>query len=159
MPNRNRKYTDDEFIEAVKASRSWNQVFKKLGLKVGGGQYPLFKKRAKELGVDYSHMKGQGWADSKTMDKIRVKTPIKNILVENYEGGITTNHLKKRLWKEGLLDKKCYNCGITEWLGKPAPLQLDHINGKRIDNRIENLRILCPNCHATTDTYCGKNKG
>lgn len=50
-------------------------------------------------------------------------------------------------------------CGISEWNGVPAPLQLDHVNGDRRDNRLENLRILCPNCHAQTDTWCGRNMG
>ena len=56
-------------------------------------------------------------------------------------------------------EHKCESCGISEWLGKPLSLELDYINGDRYDNRLQNLRILCPNCHAQTDTYRGKNKG
>ena len=67
------------------------------------------------------------------------------------------DHLKTRLLNAGLLRLECYECGITSWRGKIAPLQLDHINGKNRDHRLENLRILCANCHAQTDTFCGRN--
>ena len=71
----------------------------------------------------------------------------------------TTSSLRKRLIKEGLRDPRCDGCGGTEWQGQPIPLQLDHINGDRRDNRLENLRLLCPNCHSQTETWCGKNRG
>jgi len=64
-----------------------------------------------------------------------------------------------RLWREGVLPQQCQVCGLTEWLGKVAPLQLDYLNGDRRDNRLGNLRILCPNCHAQTDTWTGRNRG
>ena len=67
--------------------------------------------------------------------------------------------LKIRLVKEKRLEYKCALCGISEWQGQPLSLQLDHINGKHNDHRIENLRFLCPNCHSQTETYAGKNKG
>ena len=71
----------------------------------------------------------------------------------------STRNLKERLIKEGILTKICSECGITdEWNNKPITLQLDHINGVRDDHRLENLRLLCPNCHSQTDTYCGRNK-
>ena len=56
------------------------------------------------------------------------------------------------------MEPKCADCGLTTWRGRSLPLHLDHINGDHTDNRLENLRILCPNCHATTDTWCARNR-
>jgi hypothetical protein len=66
-------------------------------------------------------------------------------------------HVKTRLMNAGLLQNKCDACGITEWLGRPLAMHLDHINGMKNDHRLQNLRMLCPNCHSQTDTYGGKN--
>lgn len=65
----------------------------------------------------------------------------------------------KKLFNEGLKERKCECCNNTEWMGYPIPLELHHINGVHTDNRIENLQVLCPNCHAQTDNYRGKNIG
>lgn len=66
-------------------------------------------------------------------------------------------HVKLRLVRAGLLENRCYSCGLAEWRGLPLSLQLDHINGVPDDNRLENLRMLCPNCHSQTPTYSGRN--
>lgn len=68
-------------------------------------------------------------------------------------------HLKRRLLEEGVKTARCEGCGGDEWRGAPIPLELDHINGDRRDHRLENLRLLCPNCHAQTPTYRGRNIG
>lgn len=82
---------------------------------------------------------------------------MKEILIENSPYS-NIRSLKNRLIKENYLEYKCEKCGNKgEWLGKKLTLQLDHINGKNNDHRIENLRFLCPNCHAQTSTYGGKN--
>lgn len=86
------------------------------------------------------------------------KQDIKKILVENSEYCNRTS-LKNRLYKEGIKFRKCEKCGQgEEWNGEHMSLILDHINGINNDNRLENLRILCPNCNATLNTHCGKNK-
>ena len=72
---------------------------------------------------------------------------------------ITSSALGRRLLRDGVLAPACSQCGGTSWQGVPIPLELDHVNGDRADNRLENLRLLCPNCHAVTDTYRGRNIG
>ncbi len=78
------------------------------------------------------------------------------ILVEHSHYSNLTS-LKRRLLAEGLLDYACTRCGICTWLGMPLALHLDHVNGVGDDHRLENIRLLCPNCHSQTDTYCGRN--
>lgn len=150
-----RRYTDEQFIEAVKVSKSWAAVLRKLGLRTGGGTQLIMRQLAKKLNLNISHMTGQGWNEGTRTVKV---TPLSEILIRNSRYG-STNFLKKRLIAEGMKEAICEICHNTEWMGKPIPIQLDHINGNRADNRIENLRIVCPNCHAQTDTYCGKNIG
>jgi len=90
--------------------------------------------------------------------KNELKTiPLEEIL-EGKHPYYQTFKLNKRLLKNNILENKCSVCGISEWNGSPIGMHLDHINGISTDHRIDNLRMLCPNCHSQTDTYCGKNK-
>jgi hypothetical protein len=150
---KSRNYTDYEFSLAVKESGSIRQVLQKLNLREAGGNYQCAKDRIKKLNLDTSHFHGMSWNKGKKLPK---RNPIETYLVENRL--VQSNNLKKRLINEGLKDHKCECCGITEWNGQPTPIELDHIDGNRYNNTIENLRILCPNCHAQTDTYRGRNK-
>ncbi|MBM3667035.1 MAG: HNH endonuclease [Actinobacteria bacterium] len=84
-----------------------------------------------------------------------VAMPIADLLVVGRR--TSRGHLKHRLVKEGLKENRCEECGITEWRGKPFNMQLHHINGVGDDNRLENLALLCANCHAQTDTWGGRN--
>lgn len=149
------KYTEKEFIDAVNSSTSIRQVLNKLGLKEAGGNYNHTKIRIKNLGLDISHFKGQGWNKGK---KLGPKKSIEELLVIDRKYPYQSFKLKNRLLSEGIKQHKCETCGITEWNGLPTPLELDHINGINYDNRLENLRTICPNCHAQTETYRGKNR-
>lgn len=148
-------YTDEEFKKAVEESLSLAEVMRKLGLKVGGANYATVNRKIKSMGLDTSHFTGQAWNQGDRYKQIKQAQPLKEILVKD-STYTNTYKLKLRLLKEGLKEAKCEICGNTEWQGQPIPLELHHINGDHSDLRIENLQILCPNCHAFTDNYRGK---
>ena len=153
-----RKYSLEQLTEAVAQSLSMAQVLKRLNVRVAGGNYTTLKKAIKHFDLDASHFRGKGWNrgdHSGILKSHRKSLSLTEVLVEN--SYYLSNRLKKRLIKAGIKQHKCECCEIVEWNGKPAPIELDHINGVRTDNRLENLRILCPNCHAQTKTYRGRN--
>lgn len=148
------KYNEQQLKEAAKTSYSYRQVLIKLGVKPAGGNYDVLRKAVKYFDVDISHFRGQGWNKGKTF------TPKRNI--NDYLGNkfpIQSNKLRIRLIKEGYFEHQCSICKLTIWNEKLIPLELDHINGNNKDNSLSNLRLLCPNCHAQTDNYRGKNIG
>lgn len=149
-----RTYTKEDFIESWFSSESIRQVLIKLKLKPVGGNYHTIKKMAEELKLTNDHMLGQAINRGKT--KINKSKPIEEYLKKDTH--ISSYHLKNKLFKAGIFNKECSICENTLWMEKPIPLELDHINGDHYDNRIENLRILCANCHAQTKNYRGKNK-
>ncbi len=96
------------------------------------------------------------WTDAVERGVLRARArakPIARVLIENRN----RSNVKLRLLQEGLLVNRCSECGITEWRGKPISIQIDHVNGIGNDNRLENLRMLCPNCHSQTETFSGRN--
>jgi Zn finger protein HypA/HybF involved in hydrogenase expression len=146
----------DKLQEIVKESFSYAQVLKKLNLKPIGGNYRILQRKIKQFNLDTSHFTGQGHLKGKSHSWSKSQS-LKDILVEN--STYQTCKLKKRLIREKLIVNKCSECGLQDtWNGKKIVLQLDHVNGNNSDNRLENLRILCPNCHSQTDTYAGRNK-
>ena len=151
-----RKWTDDQFIEAVKSSFSYAEVMKKIGLKPAGSNYDTVKRKISELDLDTSHMTGKVWNQGERYRPIKEARPLEEILVER-SSYVSTYHLKERLLKEGVKEHRCECCGNTEWMGEPIALELHHVNGVKDDLRMENLQILCPNCHAFTDNYRGRN--
>lgn len=151
-----RTWSDEELVTAVGSARSWAEVHRRLGIEVGGSTYRRLQERAADLGLDTSHFSGRRWATGRANPLRVTARPLQEILVEDSDYD-KTHELRRRLLREGLKGARCESCGKDEWNGRPTPLQLDHVNGNRRDNRLENLRILCPNCHAQTDTWCGKN--
>lgn len=152
-----RTWTDEDLVVAVSSSSSMAEVLRRLGLSdSSAGNYTKIKKHVEDRGLDTTHWLGQAWSSDPEKSKF-LRTPMEEILVEGSTFG--TSSLRVRLIKEGLKREECESCGISEWLGKKLPLELDHINGVPNDHRIENLRLLCPNCHALTPTWRGrKNK-
>lgn len=155
-PHRARIWSDEQLVSAVATSQTLSQVVKKLGLKSVSSGYGTVRRHIKRLGLDTAGFVGRKVSGNRTKGRFN-QVDLAFVLVED-SPYISTHWLKLRLVKAGLLDWKCCICGIAEWLGSKLSLQLDHKNGRREDNRIENLRLLCPNCHSQTDTYAGKNK-
>lgn len=152
MSTTRRRWTEEEFREAVRQNVSRRGVIQQLGLKDCGGNYRTVNLFVKTLGLDTSHWTGQGHGQGLEA-AVRVNTiPLKDILVE-HSTYTSSSHLKARLLKEGILKEKCVICGLENmWNGDFISLELDHINGEHTDNRLHNLRILCPNCHSQQKT-------
>ena len=148
-------YTPDQLHTAIKESFSLAQVLKKLNIVAAGGNYDTLKKQIKAKGFDTTHFTGKGHLKGRHNPHVP-KIPLEEILVEN-STYLATDTLRRRLLRAGLFEHRCSSCRLTEWFGDPIPLELDHINGKKTDNRIGNLRMICPNCHAKTPTYRGRN--
>ena len=143
--------------EAVKTSESMRQVIKKLGLVPAGGNYVQVSAAIATHKLNTAHFKGQGWSKGMKVSKEPLFT-LEEVLVRNSHHA--SHHLKRRLFKAGLKSAKCEECGWEKQSEDGRiPIELDHINGDRYDNRIENLRILCPNCHSLKPTHRGRNKG
>jgi hypothetical protein len=145
-------FTEPELREAVADSRSYAEVLRKLGRRPAGGNHATIKKYVARWGISTEHFD----QDAIRREALaRPPIPLADILVERstYHRG----HLKRRLLAEGVKRPECELCGQGAiWRGRPLALILDHINGVPDDNRLENLRIVCPNCAATFDTHCGR---
>ena len=119
-----------------------------------GIKYDTYRKYAKKYGCFNTNQSGKGLKKCAKS----ITFPIEDILAGKHPQ-YKTSSLKKRLVAEGFKENKCESCGIgNEWNGLPLTLQLDHINGNSLDHSLENLRILCPNCHTQTETHSGKNR-
>ena len=148
---------DSSFQQLVLNSTSYTSICRAIGLSpYGSNGRTQIKKRCNELGISTEHITGKITRSSDFYS--HPKYTLDEILVENSSYSNRAK-LKERLLRQNRLDYKCAICGNTGlWLNKELSLQLDHINGINNDNRIENLRFLCPNCHSQTQTFSGRNK-
>ncbi len=150
----------DEFQQLLDNSNSFVDILVKVGLDPYNGNHKTLNHRIKEEGFDISILEeNRRKSREKHMKSLLEKRTysLEDVLIEN--STFDRKNLKNKILEHNLLSYECYICkNKGEWLGKSLSLQLDHINGINNDNRIENLRFLCPNCHSQTDTYCGKHK-
>jgi hypothetical protein len=138
--------SDEEIIEACNNSQTMAEAASKFDF-----HYNTFRRRAKKIGCYKTNQGGRG----KTKNR-----PVVYETSEILDGKVPwfqPNKLKKRLVREGVLAYECKVCGISEWKGSKLSLELDHIDGNSRDHRLENLRLLCPNCHSQTPTFRGRN--
>ena len=142
--------TDDQVREAFRESRSMADLLRRVGLVARGDNYRIMRERLEFLGLDASSLPGRSWSRGR-----EAPVDLKQVLVKGRHSSGPV--LMQRLLAAGIFERVCAGCDLVEWLGEPIPLELDHINGDHLDNRLENLRLLCPNCHAQTDTYRGRN--
>lgn len=144
--------SEKEFIELCDNSLSMSEASSKINI-----SYNRFKKIAEKLGC---FKKNQNWNKGKSSSTdIRIKSKYDYDMIFTENSKIARGVVKNFILKNKILEYECECCKLSEWLNKPLSLHLDHINGLRNDNRLENLRFLCPNCHSQTDTYCGMNVG
>jgi hypothetical protein len=146
----------DQLAQIVERSESFGEVLRTSGLNNKGGNHKTLRARLEHDNIVFSHRPlGRG---SNKNRRRGGSPPFALELVLTEKSGYNTNRLKKRLIRLGILRQTCAECGQgAEWNGKPLVLVLDHINGNNTDHRLQNLRLLCPNCNSQTPTFCGKN--
>lgn len=155
MINKIYECTDEQFVELIKNSTNISEVLFKLGYGIKGNSWGFsqVRKRMIDLNLDQSTFKGKSPLKARRVEK---EVPQDKLLRENCKHN--RNVLRRFLIKNKILPYKCAICGVAEWNNKTLSLELDHINGINNDNRLENLRFLCPNCHSQTTTYGSRNQ-
>lgn len=144
----------DTFALAVRSSNTIADTLRKIGVGGYSFYYKTVRARILEESIDASHF-AEG---ARLARRRKPQRPLVELLCTN--SSYPRHQLKKRILREGLIPYVCSGVGCTlrnTWLGDTLSLHLDHVNGVRNDDRIENLRFLCPNCHSQTSTYSGRN--
>lgn len=153
--NNSANYSEENIRKAVLKSKTVSDTIRNLGLRCAGGNFSVIKKYISIYKIDTSHFKSQKEIVA-DLNKIRKRSLSEILIKDNYT--LNSHNVKKRLYVEGIKQPICEKCGQDEnWRGEIMALILDHKNGIHSDWRVENLRILCPNCNATLPTHCGKN--
>lgn len=150
------KYTKETLEAIVLESISVAEVLRKLGLRQSGGSHSHITKKLTDLNIDTSHFLGQRSSQGKRHKGGSKKKEASELLVERNHGQRQKAHLLRRAMIDMGLQYKCDDCGISDlWNGKQLRLQVDHKNGNWLDDRLDNLRFMCPNCHSQTPGYNG----
>lgn len=154
------KYTKEWLSDLCKDSYSYAEVLVKAGRKIGGGSQATLKKKIEEYQIDISHFTGQKWRESPNQKDCvisREKYLLDEVFVKN--SPVTQKVLRGYVERHELIPYICSTCGCDgSWQNGFISLEIDHIDGDNSNNELSNLRYLCPNCHALTETYRGKNK-
>ena len=156
-----RAYTKEWLEELCADSYSYAEVLSKAGRKQGGGNQSVLKKKIEEFNIDISHFTGQRWYDAPDKqcnfcNQSKEKYTLEEVFCKN--SPVTQKILRGYVERHKVLDYKCIKCGCDgNWQDGVISLEIDHIDGDNSNNEISNLRYLCPNCHALTDTYRGRN--
>jgi hypothetical protein len=146
------RFTEQQLRDAVAVSLNYSEALRHIRLRTSGGNHRTLQKYVRLWGISVEHFDPDV---ARAAALRRTATPLAEILVEG--STFHRGHLKQRLYESGLKERRCELCGQGEiWRGAEMGLILDHVNGVATDNRIENLRIVCPNCNATLDTHCGR---
>lgn len=156
MENKIYKLTDQEFSDLVKSSLNISEVLFKLGYTTKGNSWGYSQVRQRMTDLNLSGKDFKGRSAVITFNKQKKELSYDDLFKEN--GKHNRNVIRRKIIRDNLLPYKCAICGCTEWQGKTLSLELDHINGINNDNRLENLRFLCPNCHSQTTTYGSRNQ-
>jgi hypothetical protein len=153
------KWTREILEPVVALSTSVNEVLRRLGLDPVGGHHTNISRRIKAYGLDTSHFTSVVRTERQRHNqRRRTAAEILTEVTSAHAGRVPSSRLKRAMRERGVVER-CALCGIEAvWLGEPLPLEVDHIDGDWRNNRIENLRLLCPNCHSTTDSYRGRGK-
>ena len=143
-----------DLLNIVKNSDSISKILKHYNYTIASGNFKTLKARLNEDNIDYSHI-SLGLNNNKGRKFPGKTIPLKEVMVKN--STYARGNLKKRLLRDGILENECKICGqLPEHNDKTLVMVLDHINGVNNDHRLENLRMLCPNCNSQQETFCGK---